>query len=85
MSKVNPSRLEASRAARIRVIELVGVSALAKALELTHQAVSQWGMVPVHHIEEVERLTGFSRYELRPDVYGEPPLRRARTEGEAAA
>jgi len=52
-----------------------GSVALAAALsaagpKLTSQAVSQWKRVPAERVIEVERLTGVSRHELRPDVFG---------------
>lgn len=49
-----------------------GPAALAKALGgITSQAVSQWRKIPADRTLEVERLTGISRYELRPDIFGE--------------
>ncbi len=44
--------------------------ALARALEVTPGAVSQWDRVPAERVLDVERITGISRYELRPDLYG---------------
>lgn len=57
---------------------LGGPSALAAALSqsgerISSQAVSKWFRVPAERVLEVERLTGVSRYELRPDVYGDSP------------
>ncbi|MND81871.1 hypothetical protein D3C80_736810 [compost metagenome] len=50
-----------------------GPAALAKALgSVTPQAVSQWKKVPAERVLEVERITGISRHELRPDVFGQP-------------
>lgn len=40
--------------------ELVGV---------TPQAISQWRRVPALRVLQVERLTGVSRHDLRPDIY----------------
>lgn len=53
-----------------------GVAALAKQLNITQSAVSQWRTVPSHRVIEVERLTEVPRGELRPDLYP--------TEGQAA-
>lgn len=43
---------------------------LAAALEITPQAISQWEKVPLTRVFEVERITGISRHELRPDFFG---------------
>lgn len=48
-----------------------GPAALAKALGgVTSQAVSQWKKVPAERVLDVERITGISRHDLRPDVFG---------------
>lgn len=52
---------------------------VARALKITHGAVSQWKRVPAERVIAVEALTGISRERLRPDLYP-----RRRTEGEAA-
>lgn len=49
-----------------------GFAELAKRLHVTRQAVSAWrqrGCVPAERVIEIERLTGVSRYDLRPDIY----------------
>jgi DNA-binding transcriptional regulator YdaS (Cro superfamily) len=57
-----------------------GPAKLARALgDLTSQAVSQWKRVPIERVAAVEALTGVSRHELRPDIFGPAP-----TQGEAA-
>jgi DNA-binding transcriptional regulator YdaS (Cro superfamily) len=45
------------------------VTELAAACKITHSAVSQWTRVPIERVAVVERVTGISRKELRPDVY----------------
>ena len=58
------------QAALIQAIEIAGgASALANALGISQEAVSQWRRVPHGRVFAVERLTGVSRHELRPDVY----------------
>lgn len=52
-----------------------GPVALARALqergiEISSQAVSQWKTVPPEKVLKVEEITGVSRHELRPDVFG---------------
>jgi DNA-binding transcriptional regulator YdaS (Cro superfamily) len=46
---------------------------VAAALGITHSAVSHWHQVPPNRVLEVERMTGISRYVLRPDIYGPAP------------
>lgn len=52
-----------------------GQSALARLLRVTPQAVQKMcasGRVPAERVLEIERATGVSRHELRPDIY--PPI-----------
>ena len=49
------------------------ITALAEKIGLTVQAVSQWDDVPPERCLDVEKATGVSRYELRPDIYGRRP------------
>lgn len=47
---------------------------LAEQLGVTPQAVQQWkknNKVPAERVISVERLTGVSRHDIRPDIY--PP------------
>ncbi len=37
---------------------------------LHRQAVYQWQQVPATRVLDVEAISGVSRYELRPDVFG---------------
>lgn len=41
---------------------------LASACGLTHGTIIQWRQVPPQHLLAVERVTGISRHELRPDL-----------------
>lgn len=54
-----------------------GTAALARALEVTPQVVSNWKKrgVPAEYCRAVEAAVGSSvtRYELRPDVFGSAP------------
>lgn len=70
-----------------RAIELAGGTiALGKALGISRQAVEQWTRVPPERVLEVERITGVSRYDLRPDIYGAaPPQRVFKKRAEARA
>lgn len=58
-------------------IESAGsVGKLADLLTVRQSVVSNWkarGQVPAERVLDVERLTGVSRYVLRPDVFGQAP------------
>lgn len=48
------------------------MSALARALDITPGAVNKWlrhDRLPAERVLNVERLTGVSRHDLRPDIY----------------
>lgn len=53
--------------------------AIADALDMFPGNISQWKRVPAHHVLEVERVTGISRYVWRPDIYGTVPAYEAAT------
>lgn len=63
-------------ALREAVARAGGLHALARKLGISWQAVQQWRRCPAVRVLEVERLTGVSRYALRPDVYGPDPAHR---------
>jgi len=53
-----------------------GCSALGRAIGITHAGIHRWrimGRIPAARVLSVERLTGISRHDLRPDVFGPPP------------
>ncbi|KFL27051.1 CI repressor [Devosia sp. 17-2-E-8] len=57
-----------------RAIANVGsASELARRIGVTPAAVLQWDMVPIRRVPDVERVSGVSRYDLRPDFFGLPP------------
>jgi DNA-binding transcriptional regulator YdaS (Cro superfamily) len=45
------------------------VSALARKLNIKRQAVAQWEAIPLDRVVAVEKATGISRQELRPDLW----------------
>ena len=57
------SAFDQSRGLRLKV---------AKALKITHGAVSQWKRVPAERVLDVEKITGIPRHMLRPDIYPNP-------------
>ncbi len=46
-----------------------GVTKLAHMLEIAPPSIHGWSKVPVLRVLEVERITGVSRHDLRPDIY----------------
>ena len=56
---------------------------LSVTLGIAHTAVLQWQRCPPARVLEVERLTGISRYRLRPDIFG--PRAPAASRRETAA
>lgn len=65
------------------VVAIGGVTRLAEAIGVTRSAISQWPRVPAERVIDVERATGVSRHELRPDIYPIEPA--APSEQEPAA
>jgi DNA-binding transcriptional regulator YdaS (Cro superfamily) len=53
-----------------------GPTALAGKLGIKRQAVSLWVIVPAERVLQVEVLSGVSRHELRPDIFGPAPKER---------
>jgi DNA-binding transcriptional regulator YdaS (Cro superfamily) len=50
--------------------EAAKLAEIARQCKITRGAVSQWDRVPAKHVLTVEVVTGISRHELRPDIYG---------------
>lgn len=46
---------------------------LAASLGITPGAICQWDRVPAERVLDVERETGISRHDLRPDIFGAAP------------
>ena len=46
---------------------------VAERLGVTRQAMQQWTSVPVKRVLALEAMSGVSRYDLRPDIYGPEP------------
>lgn len=45
----------------------------------TRSAIAQWKQVPPQYVLAIERLTGWSRYAQRPDIFGpDPDARKVR-------
>lgn len=51
---------------------------LAAELKVFPSAISQWTRVPAERVLDVERITGVSRHDLRPDIHGPAPRRQPR-------
>lgn len=55
------------------------LSRLAIELGISHAAVATWRKVPAERVPEVARITGYSRHQLRPDLWEpDPPCVRWR-------
>ena len=50
-----------------------GVGSLARKIGIAQPSVSNWSRVPAERVLTVEAVTGVSRVELRPDLFGERP------------
>lgn len=50
-----------------------GVVALARELGIKHTAMYSWNRVPAERVLDIERVTGISRHDLRPDIFGPAP------------
>ena len=51
-------------------VKAVGtMSELAERLKIAPQAISQWDVIPIHRVLEVERVTKVTRERLRPDMF----------------
>jgi len=59
------------QALELAITEAGGTAALARAINVTPQAISQWDRVPAERALAVEQATGgkVSRHQLRPDLY----------------
>ena len=59
-----------------KALRIVGKGEIARQLGLTRAAVYVWGKknkIPPHHVLRVEELSGISRYDLAPEIYGTKP------------
>ncbi len=57
-----------------------GVVALARELGIKHTALYSWTRVPAERVLDIERITGVSRHDLRPDIFGPAPSRPSKLE-----
>lgn len=65
-------------ALRLAIKRAGGVSALARALGISHVAVSQWRTTPFRHVFAIEELTLVEREKLRPDIFLRPrPVKKS--------
>lgn len=54
------TRIRATQGLMTRIALQIGISL---------QAVSKWDRIPAERVLTVEKITGISRHELRPDLY----------------
>ena len=50
-------------------LRIGGLSELARKLGIRHTAFYRWAEVPAKRVLKIEKITGISRHELRPDLY----------------
>lgn len=68
-----------------KIRETLGLqSKLARHLGVSRQAISDWPVVPISRLDEVEEFTGIDRSKLRPDIFTRPKRRTKRAAGAAA-
>lgn len=67
------SRVMSTQSPLEKAVDAAGnASILARRLGVKRQSVQQWKkQIPAERVLEIERLTGVSRHELRPDLYPE--------------
>jgi len=82
MSVMDESPITRYRAARNLTLEAFG-----RLLSLNKSTVLRWERagVPVARVLDIERLTGISRHELRPDIFGPAPSEAAQVINTTAA
>jgi DNA-binding transcriptional regulator YdaS (Cro superfamily) len=54
--------------ARKAINQAGGPGKVARCFAITSQAVSQWRRIPEDRVVEMERISGISRHDLRPDL-----------------
>lgn len=59
------------------ISKMGGCQPLADAIGLHRATVWGWKRIPAERVLAVERATGISRHELRPDLYGPAPAEAA--------
>lgn len=62
------------RALERAITEAGGISALARAINVTRQTVHNWinrGQVSIEYALPIQEKTGVSSHDLRPDIFGE--------------
>ncbi|WP_323015505.1 transcriptional regulator [Devosia sp.] len=57
----------------LKIVEIAakksgGIVALASQLGVAHQTLYSWRQIPPERVIDMERITGISRHELRPDL-----------------
>jgi len=63
--------------ALIKAIDIIGGPAVtARQFNISVQAVSKWKKAPANRVIEIEKMSGISRHDLRPDIFG-PPVEAA--------
>jgi len=70
MKKSHPEYRAMVAALADAVTAVGGAAEMARILDITSQAVSSWQRCPATRVLALEKISGVSRHELRPDVFG---------------
>lgn len=54
------------------------LTSLAAALKIFPSAILQWQKIPAERVPSIEKATGLSRHDLRPDLWGPAPKAKKR-------
>lgn len=65
------------RTVRLAVARLGSQTELGRRLGISRQAIDQWDTIPARHCLTLEEITGVSRHEMRPDIYGCRPAQQS--------
>ena len=66
--------METGNLAALLASRQIKMADLARDLKLNKSSITMWAQrrVPAERVLEVEKLTGISRHEIRPDIYPTP-------------
>jgi len=69
--KLTEEQRARAQAALKLALARVSLADMANELSITKSAISQWDICPALRVLSVEKLSGVTRFDLRPDLYPE--------------